>query len=195
MRDIAVYEETNKGINPTTLFSKFVTEEFNIFIDQEITAEFASSLVVTLHYLNKKNPTKKITIYINSPGGSVSAGMMIYDYCQLISNPIQVYGFGTCASMGAFLLICLSKERYVSKNCEIMLHQPLMNGLGGQASDVEIAAKKILLIKEKINTIISECSNISKEEVEKLSDRDFWMDAQEAQSYGFIEGVLTKEKQ
>ena len=148
-------------------------------------------MILTLKHLHEKDPKREITIYINSPGGSVSAGMAIFDYCQKISNPIRTIGLGLCASMGAFLLISLGDNRQAGQNCEIMLHQPLITGMpGGKATDVEIVARQLLRVKEKINFHLARHSNLSEKEIEELSESDKWMSAQEALKYGFIDALF-----
>lgn len=191
MRDICIQEKTPTGYSQYSLYSDFVLNGFSVMIDQSIDKNLATEVILTLKHLHKKDPDREITIYINSPGGSVSDGMAIFDYCQKISNPIRTIGLGLCASMGAFLLICLGKTREAGPNCEIMLHQPLISGMpGSKATDVEIVARQLLRVREKINFHLAKHSNLSEKEIEVLSESDKWMSAQEALKYGFIDSLF-----
>lgn len=190
MRDFQIQKKTPKGYSYGSLFSNFVEDDFSIMIDRSIDSDLSTEVIMTLRYLNKKDPDREITIYINSPGGSVSDGMAIFDFCQKLSNPIKTIGLGLCASMGAFLLICLGTNREAGKNCEIMIHQPLITGMpGSKATDVEIVARQLLKIREKINLHIAERSSLSEKEIEVLSESDKWMSAEEALEYGFIDSL------
>lgn len=189
MREIQFQKKEPTGYVYHSLYSAFILEDFSILIDRPIDNDMASEVILTLRLLHKTDSEKPITIYINSPGGSVSAGMAIFDYCAAISNPIHTVGLGLCASMGAFLLICLGQVRKVGENCEIMLHQPLVTGMGpGKATDVEIAARQLLKTREKINAHLAKHSHLNEKEIEELSDSDKWLTAADALKLGFIDG-------
>ena len=153
----------------------------------------ANLVVAQLLFLESENPDKDIYFYINSPGGSVTAGMSIYDTMKFIKPDVQTLCLGQAASMGAFLLSAGTKgKRFALPNSRIMIHQPLISGgLGGQASDIEIHARELLKLKEKLNKILADHTGKSIEEVERDTDRDNFMSAQEAMEYGLIDKVIT----
>ena len=189
-----VVDQTSQGERSYDIYSRLLEDRI-IFITGEITDETADIVVAQLIYLEGKNPDKDIAIYINSPGGSVSAGMAIYDTMNYIKCDVSTICVGLAASMGAFLLASGTKgKRFALPNSEIMIHQPL-GGARGQASDIQITAKQILKIKQKINEILSEKTGQSLEKVEKDTDRDHYMDAYEAHEYGLVDEVLEKRKE
>lgn len=195
MRNLTITEATPRGTNTKTVYSSFVMDDFSILIDRTIDADLATEVILNLRYLNTIDSKREITIYINSPGGSVTDGMAIYDYTRLISNPIRTIGIGLCASMAAFLLSTLSNKRYVTKNCVLLYHQPLINHIGGQTSDIDIVAKRMVIMREKINKMIVEKSNnFTYEQACQMFDRDCWMSAQEALNYGLIDGIMDEER-
>ena len=153
----------------------------------------ANLVVAQLLFLESENPDKDIYFYINSPGGSVTAGMSIYDTMKFIKPDVQTLCLGQAASMGAFLLSAGTKgKRFALPNSRIMIHQPLISGgLGGQASDIEIHARELLKLKEKLNKILADHTGKSIEEVARDTDRDNFMSAQEAMEYGLIDKVIT----
>ncbi|GMH69133.1 hypothetical protein TrLO_g1997 [Triparma laevis f. longispina] len=162
-----------------------------LLLGTQVDDEVANVLVAQLLYLANEDPTKDITLYINSPGGSVSAGMAIYDTMQYVPCDVSTVCFGMAASMGAFLLGAGEKGKRKSlPNARIMIHQPL-GGAQGQASDIEIQAKEILYIREVLNTYIAEYTDQPKSKIEEDCDRDFFMTAEEAQEYGIIDEVIT----
>ncbi len=162
-----------------------------LLLGQQVDDEVANVLVAQLLYLANEDPTKDITLYINSPGGSVSAGMAIYDTMQYVPCDVSTVCFGTAASMGAFLLGAGAKgKRRSLPNARIMIHQPL-GGAQGQAADIEIQAKEILFIREVLNTYIAEYTDQPKSKIEEDCDRDFFMTAEEAVEYGIIDEVVT----
>lgn len=188
-----VVDQTSQGERSYDIYSRLLEDRI-IFITGEITDETADIVVAQLIYLEGKNPDKDIAIYINSPGGSVSAGMAIFDTMNFIKCDVSTICVGLAASMGAFLLASGTKgKRFALPNSEIMIHQPL-GGARGQASDIQITAKQILKIKEKINQILSEKTGQPLEKVEKDTDRDHYMDAFEAREYGLVDEVLEKRK-
>jgi len=161
-----------------------------LLLGQQVDDEVANVLVAQLLYLANEDPTKDITLYINSPGGSVSAGMAIYDTMQYVPCDVSTVCFGTAASMGAFLLGAGAKgKRRALPNARVMIHQPL-GGAQGQAADIEIQAKEILFIREVLNTYIAEYTGQPKDKVEDDCDRDFFMTAEEALDYGIIDEVV-----
>ena len=162
-----------------------------LLLGQQVDDEVANVLVAQLLYLANDDPTKDITLYINSPGGSVSAGMAIYDTMQYVPCDVSTVCFGMAASMGAFLLGAGAPgKRKALPNARIMIHQPL-GGAQGQASDIEIQAKEILFIREVLNTYIAEYCDQPKDKIEADCDRDFFMTAEEAVDYGIIDEVIT----
>ena len=161
-----------------------------LLLGQQVDDEVANVLVAQLLYLANEDPTKDITLYINSPGGSVSAGMAIYDTMQYVPCDVSTVCFGTAASMGAFLLGAGAKgKRRALPNARVMIHQPL-GGAQGQAADIEIQAKEILFIREVLNTYIAEYTGQPKDKIEDDCDRDFFMTAEEALDYGIIDEVV-----
>mmetsp|Transcript_9759 Transcript_9759/g.31305 ORF Transcript_9759/g.31305 Transcript_9759/m.31305 type:complete len:256 (+) Transcript_9759:25-792(+) len=161
-----------------------------LLLGQQVNDEVANVLVAQLLYLANEDPTKDITLYINSPGGSVSAGMAIYDAMQFVPCDVSTVCFGTAASMGAFLLGAGSQGKRKSlPNARIMIHQPL-GGAQGQAADIEIQAKEILFVRQQINTFIAEYSGQDIDKVEEDCDRDFFMSPEEAVDYGIIDEVI-----
>ncbi|KAJ1463301.1 Clp protease-domain-containing protein [Pelagophyceae sp. CCMP2097] len=161
-----------------------------LLLGQQVTDEVANVLVAQLLYLANEDPSKDITLYINSPGGSVSAGMAIYDTMQFVPCDVSTVCFGTAASMGAFLLGAGAKgKRRSLPNARIMLHQPL-GGAQGQAADIEIQAKEILFVRQQLNTFIADYTGQPVEKVEDDCDRDFFMTPEEAMDYGLIDEVI-----
>ena len=173
------------------LYSRLLEDRI-IFLSGEIDDNVANIVVAQLIYLEGKDPTKEISLYINSPGGSVSAGMAIYDTMNYIRCDVSTICVGLAASMGAFLLSSGTKgKRYALKNSEIMIHQPL-GGAQGQASDIKIQAEHILRIKEKMTRILAENTGRSFEEIARDTDRDNYLSADEAKEYGIIDSVFFK---
>ena len=186
-----VVDQTTNGERSYDIYSRLLEDRI-IFLSGEITDEVANSVVAQLIFLEGKDPDKDISLYINSPGGSVSAGLAIYDTMNFIKCDVTTICVGLAASMAAFLLSSGTKgKRFALPNSEVMIHQPL-GGTQGQASDIEIHANHIKRIKEKINTILSENSGTSLEKVQRDTDRDFYMSATEALEYGLIDKVFDK---
>ena len=183
-----VVEQTNRGERTYDLYSRLLEDRI-IFLSGEIDDNVANSIVAQLRYLEGKDPTKDISIYINSPGGSVTAGMAIFDTMNYIKCDVSTICVGLAASMGAFLLAAGTKgKRYALPNSEIMIHQPL-GGASGQASDIAIHAEQILKTKAKLNKILSENTGKPLDQVEKDTDRDNFMTAEEALKYGLIDKI------
>lgn len=173
----------------TPLYDKLLSERI-IYIFNEINDELAASVTAQLLLLDSVSPGKDIQIYINSPGGSVTAGMAIYDVIRILKSDVCTISCGLCASMGAFLLASGTKgKRYALANSEIMLHQ-VLGTASGQASDVEIAAKNLIKIRDRTTTLLSEFTGMRFEEVEKICDRDYWLTADEALAVGVVDKVL-----
>lgn len=186
-----IVEQTARGERSYDIYSRLLEDRI-IFLSGEIDDAVANTVVAQLIYLEAKDPSKDISLYINSPGGSVSAGLAIYDTMNYIKCDVSTICIGMAASMGAFLLSSGQKgKRYALPNSEIMIHQPL-GGAQGQASDIKIAAEHILRTKHKLNKILSENSGRRLEEIERDTDRDNYLSAQEALEYGLIDKVFFK---
>lgn len=186
-----VVEQTSRGERSYDIFSRLLKDRI-IFIGDEITDATASVVVAQLLFLESEDPDKDIYIYINSPGGSVTAGMAIYDTMNYIKPDVSTICVGLAASMGAFLLSAGKKgKRYALPNSEIMIHQPL-GGAKGQASDVKIHAEFLLKTRDKLNKILSENTGKPLEVIEKDTDRDNFMTAEEAKEYGLIDQVMIR---
>ena len=184
-----VIEQTARGERSYDIYSRLLKDRI-IFIGEEITEHTASLAIAQLLFLEAEDADKDISIYINSPGGSVTAGMAIYDTMQYIKPEVSTICVGMAASMGAFLLSAGAKgKRYALPNAEIMIHQPL-GGAQGQASDVKIHAEYIIKTKEKLNRILSANTGKPLEVIEKDTDRDNFMSADEACEYGIIDKVI-----
>lgn len=187
-----VVEKTSGGERSYDIFSRLLKDRI-IFIGDEITDATASVVVAQLLFLESEDPDKDIHIYINSPGGSVTAGMAIYDTMQYIKPDVSTICVGMAASMGAFLLAAGAKgKRYALPNSEIMIHQPL-GGAKGQASDVKIHAEFLLKTRDKLNKILSENTGKPLEVIEKDTDRDNFMIAEDAKAYGLIDEIMTRK--
>ncbi|WP_427338196.1 ATP-dependent Clp endopeptidase proteolytic subunit ClpP [Caloranaerobacter sp. DY30410] len=188
-----VVEQTNRGERSYDIYSRLLKERI-IFITDEINDTTASLVVAQLLFLEAEDPDKDIQLYINSPGGSITAGFAIYDTMQYIKPDVSTICIGMAASMGAFLLAAGAKgKRFALPNAEVMIHQPL-GGTRGQAEDIRIHAERIIKMRENINRILSERTGQSYERISKDTDRDFFMSAYEAKEYGLIDDVITFRK-
>lgn len=186
-----IVEQTSRGERSYDIYSRLLEDRI-IFLSGEIDDATANTIVAQLIYLEAKDPSKDISLYINSPGGSVSAGLAIYDTINYIKCDVSTICIGMAASMGAFLLSSGAKgKRYALPNSEIMIHQPL-GGAQGQASDIKIAAEHILKTKQKLNSILAENSGKPLSQIEKDTDRDNYLSAQQALEYGLIDKVFYK---
>lgn len=184
-----VIEQTNHGERSFDIYSRLLKDRI-ILIFGEINDATSASVIAQLLFLSSVDKEKDIYIYINSPGGTVTSGLAIYDTMNFIPNDCVTIGMGLCASMGAFLLACGKKsKRYALTNTKIMIHQPL-GGAQGQASDIKIAAEEIIKTKQTLNNILAKQTNKSIEIIEKDTDRDFYMTSNQAKSYGIIDNVL-----
>ena len=187
-----VVEQTGRGERAYDIYSRLLKDRI-IFLSDEVNDTTASLVVAQLLFLEAEDPDKDIHLYINSPGGSVTAGMAIYDTMQYIKPDVSTICIGLAASMGAFLLNAGAKgKRFALPNSEIMIHQPL-GGAKGQATDIEIHAKWILKIKERLNQILSERTGQPIEKIQEDTERDNFMSAQEAKEYGLIDEVIEKK--
>ncbi len=186
-----IIEQTSRGERSFDIYSRLLEDRI-IFITGEIDDAVANTVVAQLIFLENKDPSKDISLYINSPGGSVSAGFAIYDTMNYIKCDVSTICIGMAASMGAFLLSSGQKgKRFALPNSEIMIHQPL-GGAQGQASDIKIAADHILKTRRKLNTILSQNTGKPLEIIERDTDRDNYMSAEEAMGYGLIDRVFYK---
>lgn len=186
-----VVEQSPRGERAYDIYSRLLKERI-IFLTGQVHDDMANLIVAQLLHLESEDPDKDISIYINSPGGSVTAGMAIYDTMQYIRPEINTICIGQAASMGALLLTAGTKgKRFALENARVMIHQPL-GGYQGQATDIEIHAKEILKMRERLNQIISDATGKSLKDVEKDTDRDYFMSADEAKKYGLVDTVLTK---
>lgn len=188
-----VVEQTSRGERSYDIFSRLLKERI-IFLGGEVTDVTADLLVAQLLFLEAEDPDKDIQIYINSPGGSVSAGFAIFDTMQYIKPDVSTICVGRAASMGAFLLAAGTKgKRFALPNADIMIHQPL-GGAQGQAEDIYIQATKIIQVRQQINEILAERTGQPLKKIAKDTDRDFYMTAPEAVEYGIIDEVIIKKK-
>ena len=186
-----VIEQTSRGERSYDIYSRLLKERI-IFLGEEVNDVTAGLVVSQLLFLESEDPDKDINLYINSPGGSVTAGMAIYDTMQYVKCDVSTMCMGMAASMGAFLLSGGTKgKRLALPNAEIMIHQP-SGGAQGQATEIEIAAEHILRTKKKLNTILSENTGQPYETIVKDTERDNWLTAQEALEYGLIDKVMEK---
>lgn len=188
-----VIEQTSRGERSYDIYSRLLKERI-IFLGEEVNDVTASLIVSQLLFLESEDPEKDINLYINSPGGSVTAGMAIYDTMQFVKCDVSTMCMGMAASMGAFLLAGGAKgKRLTLPNAEIMIHQP-SGGAQGQATEIEIAAEHILRTKKRLNTILSENTGQTYETIAKDTERDNWLTAQEAVKYGLVDQVVERRK-
>ena len=188
-----VVEQTSRGERSYDIYSRLLNDRI-IFLADEVNDVTASLVVAQLLYLEAQDPDKDIYLYINSPGGSISAGMAIYDTMNYIKCDVSTICVGMAASMGAFLLSSGAKgKRFALPNAEVMIHQPL-GGMKGQASDIKIHADHILRIREKLNRLLSEQTGKPLETIERDTERDNFMTADEAKEYGLVDKVITKKE-
>ena len=186
-----VVEQTSRGERSYDIFSRLLKDRI-IMLSGEIDDNTSNLVVSQLLFLESEDPDKDIYIYINSPGGSITAGMAIYDTMEYIKPDVSTICIGMAASMGAFLLSSGQKgKRFALPNSEIMIHQPL-GGFRGQATDIDIHAKRILKIKDTLNEILSENTNQPIEKIKNDVERDYFMSAEEAKNYGLVDNVITK---
>lgn len=188
-----VVEQTNRGERSYDIYSRLLKDRI-ILLSDEVNDVTASLVVAQMLFLEAEDPDKDIQLYINSPGGSVTSGFAIYDTMQYVKPDVSTICVGMAASMGAFLLAAGAKgKRFALPNSEIMIHQPL-GGARGQATDIKIHAEQIIKIKNKLNHILSERTGQPLEKVERDTERDFFMSAEEAKAYGIVDEVMVRKK-
>lgn len=188
-----VVEQTNRGERAYDIYSRLLKDRI-IFLGSAIDDNIANLVIAQLLFLEAEDPDKDISLYINSPGGSISAGMAIYDTMQYIRPDVSTICVGLAASMGAFLLTAGHKgKRFALPNAEVMIHQPL-GGTQGQATDIEIHARRIMRMKDSLNKILADRTGQTLEKIQKDTDRDYFMSAAEAKEYGIIDEVIMHPK-
>jgi ATP-dependent Clp protease protease subunit len=188
-----VIEKSSQGERAYDIYSRLLKERI-IFLSGPVTDALANTVIAQLLFLENEDPKKDITIYINTPGGSVSAGLAIYDTMQYVKPAVSTVCVGIAASMGAVLLSAGTKgKRFSLPNAEILLHQ-VMGGAQGQASEIEITARQILKIKDRLNKILVHHTGQTAVKIEKDTDRDFYLSAPEAKEYGVIDGIIENRK-
>jgi ATP-dependent Clp protease protease subunit len=189
-----VVEQTPRGERTYDIYSRLLKDRI-VFLGTQVNDHVANAIIAQMLFLESEDPEKEIFMYINSPGGSVSAGLGIYDIMQYISCPVSTYCTGMAASMGAVLLAGGEKgRRFALPNSRIMIHQPL-GGVQGQASDIEIHAQEILRMKQLLNGILADHTGQSLSEIEKRTDRDNFMSAEDAKNFGIIDAVVSKKRE
>ncbi len=185
-----VVEQTNRGERAYDIYSRLLKDSI-IFIGAPIDDGLANLVIAQMLFLEAEDPDRDITLYINSPGGSISAGMAIYDTIQFIRPDVQTYCIGQAASMAAVLLAAGAKsKRYSLPNSRIVIHQPLMTGLGGQATDIDIHAREILRMRTRLNEILSTHTDQTLDRIAEDTERDYIMSAEQAREYGIIDDVI-----
>lgn len=188
-----VIEKSQYGERAYDIYSRLLKERI-IFLGGPIDDQVANSVIAQLLFLDHEDTKKDIQIYLNTPGGSVSAGLAIYDTMQHVKAPVSTICVGMAASMGSALLSAGAKgKRFVLPNAEVMLHQ-IMGGVEGQASDIEISAKHILKLKDRLNHILAKHTGQKLDKIEKDTDRDYWMTAEEAKQYGLVDEIVRTKK-
>jgi ATP-dependent Clp protease protease subunit len=189
-----VIEQTSRGERAYDIYSRLLKDRI-ILLGSPIDDNVANSIVAQLLFLAAEDPDKDISLYINSPGGSITAGMAIYDTMQYIKPDVQTICIGMAASMGAFLLSAGAKgKRYALPNAEVMIHQPL-GGAQGQATEIEIAAKRILFLRDKLNKLLANHTGQPIEKIAQDTDRDNFMTAQQAKDYGLIDHIISSSEE
>jgi len=187
-----VVEQTNRGERAYDIFSRLLKDSI-IFIGTPIDDQIANLVIAQMLFLEAEDPERDIMLYINSPGGSITAGLAIYDTMQFIKPDVQTICIGQCASMAAVLLAAGAKnKRFALPNSRILIHQPWMSGLQGQATDIDIHAKEILRMRERLNEILSEHSGQPLTRIKEDTERDYIMGGSQAKDYGIIDDVLTR---
>ncbi len=188
-----VIEQTHRGERPWDIFSRLLKDRI-VFLGTPINDDVANLIIAQLLYLESEDPEKEINLYINSPGGSVTAGLAIYDTLQYIRCKVSTICLGQAASMAAVLLAAgESGKRFALPNSRILIHQP-MGGVSGQATDIEIHAREILKLRETLNNILAEHTGQPIERIQKDTERDYYMDSQAAKEYGLIDEVIVRSK-
>ena len=185
-----VVEQTNRGERAYDIFSRLLKDGI-IFIGSPIDDAVANLVIAQMLFLEAEDPDRDILLYINSPGGSISAGLAVYDTIQFIKPDVQTYGIGQAASMAAVLLGAGTKgKRFSLPNARVVIHQPLLSGLAGQATDIDIHAREIMRIREKLNEILAEHTGQPLDRIRKDTERDYIMSAEQSQEYGIIDDII-----
>ncbi|MAM84134.1 MAG: ATP-dependent Clp endopeptidase, proteolytic subunit ClpP [Acidobacteria bacterium] len=185
-----VVEQTSRGERAYDIFSRLLKDSI-IFIGSPLDDAIANLVIAQMLFLEAEDPDRDILLYINSPGGSITAGLAIYDTMQFIKPDVQTYCMGQAASMGAVLLAAGTKgKRFSLPNSRIVIHQPLMSGLGGQATDIDIAAREIIRTRERLNEILVTHTGQTTERIQEDTERDYIMSAEQSQEYGIIDDVI-----
>tara|TARA_B100001105_G_C22323496_1_gene413624 strand:- start:166 stop:768 length:603 start_codon:yes stop_codon:yes gene_type:complete len=185
-----VVEQSNRGERAYDIFSRLLKDSI-IFIGSPIDDEISNLVIAQMLFLEAEDPDRDILLYINSPGGAITAGLAIYDTMQFIKPDVQTYCIGQAASMGAVLLASGTPgKRFSLPNSRIVIHQPLMSGLGGQATDIDIAAREIIRIRERLNALLVKHTGQTVERIQDDTERDYIMSAEQAQEYGIIDDVI-----
>jgi ATP-dependent Clp protease protease subunit len=186
-----VIEQTSRGERAYDIYSRLLRDNI-IFLGTPIDDQIANLVIAQMLFLSGEDPEKDLQLYINSPGGSITAGLAIYDTMQFIKNDVVTYCIGQAASMGAFLL--MSGKRFALPNSRILIHQPSMGGLSGQATDIDIHAREILRIREITNNLMSKHTGQSLERIERDVERDFIMNSRQAKEYGIIDEIIDRPR-
>ncbi len=188
-----VVEQTPRGERAYDIYSRLLKDNI-VFIGSPIDDQIANVITAQLLFLDAENPEKDIALYINTPGGSITAGLAIYDTVQFIRPDVATYCIGQAASMGALLLTAGAKgKRYVLPNARILLHEPSMSGLSGQATDIDIHAREILRMRQQLNEIIAQHTGQPLEKIEKDVTRDYILNAEEAKAYGVVDEIISEK--
>jgi ATP-dependent Clp protease protease subunit len=188
-----VVEQTHRGERSYDIYSRLLKDRI-VFLGTPVDDDVANVIIAQLLFLESEDPDKDISLYINSPGGSVSSGLAIYDTMQYVKPQVSTICLGLAASMGAFLLAGGAKgKRFALPNARVMIHQP-SGGAGGQASDIEIQAKEILKTKKRLNELLAANTGQSFERIENDAERDYWMSGDEAKAYGLVDEVIVSKK-
>ncbi|HEX7709293.1 MAG TPA: ATP-dependent Clp endopeptidase proteolytic subunit ClpP [Thermoanaerobaculia bacterium] len=189
-----VVEQTSRGERAYDIYSRLLKDNV-IFLGQPIDDNVSNLIIAQLLFLEAENPEKDISIYVNSPGGSITAGLAIYDTMQYVKPDIATICIGQAASMAAVLLAAGTKgKRYCLPNSRVLIHQPLMHGLGGQAVEIEIHAKDIMQMKARLNQILADHTGQPIDRIDRDTDRDYILQAQQAQEYGLVDQVISKRE-
>jgi len=189
-----VIEQTSRGERAYDIYSRLLRDNI-IFIGTPVDDQIANLITAQLLFLDAEDPDKDIALYINSPGGSITAGMAIYDTIQFVRPAVATYCIGQAASMAALLLAAGAKgKRYALPNSRVLLHEPAMSGLSGQATDIDIHAREILRMRAAINKLLAKHSGQALERIEKDVNRDFIMDAEEAKTYGVVDEIIHEKR-
>lgn len=189
-----VVEQTSRGERAYDIYSRLLRDNI-IFIGSPIDDQIANLITAQMLFLDAEDPEKDIALYINSPGGSITAGMAVYDTIQFVRPQVATYCIGQAASMGALLLAAGAKgKRYALPNSRILLHEPSISGLSGQATDIDIHAREILRLRAVINKLLAKHTGQPMERIEKDVNRDFIMDAEEAKAYGIVDEIIHEKR-